>query len=112
LIGDFNSESDKPVLYQIREIAGFASAHNTAKRILDGHNRIDWIMYTKDCVEAELYHCCSETYPDPDDKKGYYHMKTPSDHFAFYAEVSFLANVDPVHDWTEASKWEQPPAFE
>ncbi|MBE6602348.1 MAG: hypothetical protein E7637_07600 [Ruminococcaceae bacterium] len=108
LIGDFNNEADKPVLYQMREIAGFASAHDTAKKIRDGHNRIDWIMYTKDCADAEFYHCCTETYPDPDDKKGYYDGRTPSDHFAFYAEVSVRADVKPCHDWSAASRWEEP----
>lgn len=110
LVGDFNNEADKPVLYQMREIAGFASAHDTAKEVRDGHNRIDWIMYTKDCVAADFYHCCTETYPDPDDRKGYYNGKTPSDHFAFYAELSFLQGIAPAHDWTTASRWEEPMA--
>lgn len=108
LVGDFNSEADKPVLYQMREIAGFASAHDTAKRVRDGHNRIDWIMYTKDCVSADYYHCCTETYPDPDDEKGYYDGRTPSDHFAFYSELSFDPNAKPHHDWQAASEWEEP----
>ena len=112
LVGDFNSEADKPVLYQMQEIAGFASAHNTATKIRDGHNRIDWIMYTKDCVQADFYHCCTETYPDPDDRKGYYDGKTPSDHFAFYAELSFVTGAPPCRNWQAAIEWEEPTANE
>ncbi len=110
LIGDFNSEIDKPVLQMLLESAGFASAHNTAKRIRDGHNRIDWILYTKDCAEAEFYHCCTETYPDPDDRKGYYNGRTPSDHFAYYAEVTVDHSREILHDWSETLNWEPTPA--
>lgn len=109
LIGDFNSEIDKPVLQMLRESAGFASAHDTAKKIRDGHNRIDWIMYTKDCAEAEFYHCCTETYPDPDDRKGYYDGRTPSDHFAYYAEVTVDSSRGVKHDWSDTLKWEPAP---
>ena len=108
LVGDFNSEADKPVLYQMREVAGFASAHDTAKKIRDGHNRIDWILYTKDCADANFYHCCTETYPDPDDRKGYYNGRTPSDHFAFYAEVEIETGKTVAHDWSEAAVWTPP----
>ncbi|MBQ9805226.1 MAG: endonuclease/exonuclease/phosphatase family protein [Clostridia bacterium] len=109
LIGDFNSEIDKPVLEMLLQSAGFASTHNTAKKIRDGHNRIDWILYTKDCAEADFYHCCTETYPDPDDKKGYYHGKTPSDHFAYYAEITVDHSRKILHDWSDTLLWEPEP---
>ena len=109
LMGDLNNEIDKPVLQMLTQAAGFASVHNTAKQIRDGHNRIDWILYTKDCAAADFYHCCTETYPDPDDKKGYYDGKTPSDHFAFYARVTLNGSGKIAHDWSNALNWEPVP---
>lgn len=109
LIGDFNSEIDKPVLQMLVESAGFASVHNTAQKIRDGHNRIDWILYTKDCAAAEFYHCCTETYSDPDDRKGYYHGRTPSDHFAYYGEVTLDTSHGVLHDWSETLNWKPAP---
>ena len=108
LIGDLNNEEPTPTLQLIREVAGFASAHDTAKKIRDKHNRIDWILYTPDCAQATFYHCCTETYPDPDDRKGYYHGKTPSDHFAFYAEVELNTEAKIAHDWREVAVWMPP----
>jgi len=106
LIGDFNNRAENPLFQMLFGEGGFASSHNTAKRIIDGHNRIDWILYTKDCVTAQLYHCCTETYPDPDDRKGYYDGKTPSDHFAYYAEMELSENVKISHDWSALQSWE------
>lgn len=108
LVGDFNSEADKPVIGFLRDVAGFASAHDTAHRIRDGHNRIDWILYSRDMAEASFYHCCTETYPDPDDKKGYYDGKTPSDHFAFYAELVIRPGVATGRDWSAVQSFVPP----